>query len=107
MKRTETPKRYGRRAPMKEDRNVAVPAVPAASTNGSTGRQQVKAARTLPTAESAAASAPFEEGLPVVPTASVFMDAHSSPLRANDKRRESAFASSQPRCGTLRIAPFH
>src|SRR6266705_675863 len=107
MKRTETARRNGRMAPMSEERNLSLLAVPAASTNGSTGRQQVKAAAALPTAESAAANAPFEEGLPVVPTASVFMDAHSSPLRANDKRRESAFASSQPRCGTLRIAPFH
>src|SRR5712692_7208273 len=82
MKRTETPKRYGRKAPMKEDRNVAVPAVPAASTKGSTGRQQVATARTLPTAESAAASAPFEEGFPVVSIVSEFMGARSS-FRAN------------------------
>src|SRR5260370_33534170 len=73
MKRTETPKRYGRRAPMKADRNVALPAVPAASTNGSTGRQQVAAARTLPTAESAAASASFEEGFPAFLIVSVFI----------------------------------
>src|SRR5712692_9752709 len=75
MKRTETPKRYGRRAPMNEERNAALPAVPAASTKGSTGRQQVAAARTLPTAESAAASAPFEGGFAVVLIVSVLMDA--------------------------------
>jgi hypothetical protein len=56
---------------MEDERNLALLAVPAASTNGSTGRQQVKAATALPTAESAAASAPFEEGLLVVLTASV------------------------------------
>jgi len=50
---------------MNEDRNLALPAVPAASTKGSTGRQHVAAARTLPTADSAAASPPFEEALPV------------------------------------------
>src|SRR5216684_9176434 len=77
MKTTETPRRYGRTEVIKEERNAALLAVPAASTNGSTGRQQVRAARTLPTAESAAASAPFEEGLPVGLTASVFMDARS------------------------------
>ena len=60
---------------MKEDRNVAVPAVPAASTKGSTGRQQVAAARTLPIAESAAASAPFEEDFPAVLIVSVVMGA--------------------------------
>ena len=60
---------------MKEDRNVAVPAVPAASTKGSTGRQQVAAARTLPIAESAAASAPFEEDFPAVLIVSVVMNA--------------------------------
>src|SRR6266849_8301878 len=81
MKTTEAPKRYGRRALMKEERNAALPAVPAASTNGSTGRQHVAAARTLPTADSAAASAPFEEGLPVGLTASVFMDARSFSLK--------------------------
>ena len=63
MKATESPRRYGRRAPMREDMNVAVPAVPAATTKGSTGRQQVAAARTLPTAESEAASA-FRRGFP-------------------------------------------
>jgi len=64
-------------APMKEERNTALPAVPAASTNGSNGRQHVAAARTLPTADSAAASAPFEEGFPAVLIVSVFMDARS------------------------------
>jgi hypothetical protein len=63
---------------MNEDRNLALPAVPAASTKGSTGRQQVAAARTLPTAEIAAANVPFEKGLLVVLTPSVFMDARSS-----------------------------
>jgi len=57
---------------MKEDRNVAVPAVPAASTNGSTGRQQVAAARTLPIAESAAATAPLEGGFSFGLIVSVF-----------------------------------
>jgi hypothetical protein len=94
MKRTETPKRYGRRVLMKEDRNVAVPAVPAASTKGSTGRQQVAAARTLPTAESAAASAPFEEGFPVVPIVSEFMGARSS-FKSESHREECVFASSK------------
>jgi len=65
---------------MKEDRNVAVPAVPAASTKGRTGRQQVAAARTLPTAESAAARAPFEEVFLVVPIVSVFMGCSFPPL---------------------------
>src|SRR5947209_6196902 len=83
MKRTETAKRYGRRALMNEERNAALPAVPAASTNGSTGRQQVAAARTLPMADSAAASAPFEGDFPAVLIVSVFMDARSSPQRAN------------------------
>src|SRR5437879_4327408 len=82
MNTTETPQVYGRRARMYEERNLALLAVPAASTNGSTGRQQVKAARTLPIAESAAANAPFEEGLPVVLAASVFMGARLS-LRTN------------------------
>jgi hypothetical protein len=59
---------------MKEERNLALLAVPAASTNGSTGRQHVKAARTLPTAESAAASAPFEDGFAVVLIVSVFIE---------------------------------
>src|SRR5258708_37973913 len=83
MKRRETPKRYGRRAQIKEERNVAVPAVPAASTKGSTGRQQVKAARTLPTAESAAASAPFEEGFAVALIVSVFMSGCIPSLRTS------------------------
>src|SRR5260370_34006674 len=88
MKRTETPKRYGRRAPIKEERNAALLAVPAASTKGSTGRQQVKAARTLPTAESAAASAPFEEGLPVVVIVSVFIGC-SFPLNESHRPAQS------------------
>lgn len=58
---------------MKEDRNVAVLAVPAASTKGSTGRQQLAAAKALPTAESAAASARFEEDFPAVLIVSVVM----------------------------------
>ena len=45
---------------MKEEKNAALLAAPAASTKGSTGRQQVAAARTLPTAEIAAATVPFE-----------------------------------------------
>jgi hypothetical protein len=73
MKRTETPKRYGRRALTKDDRNVAVPAVPAASTKGSTGRQHVAAARTLPTADIAAANVPFERDFVAVLIVSVFM----------------------------------
>src|SRR6266852_2417665 len=105
MKRTETPKRYGRRAPMKEDRNVAVPAVPAASTKGSTGRQQVAAARTLPIAESAAASAPFEEGFAAVLIVSVFMDACSL-VQSKSHRQECAFASSTLRRRRLRVSPF-
>src|SRR5215468_5202034 len=66
MRRTESPNRYGRRAPRNVDRNLALPAAPAASTKGSTGRQHVAAARTLPTADSAAASPPREAGLPIV-----------------------------------------
>ncbi len=54
---------------------MAVLAVPAASTNGSTGRQQVKAARTLPTAENAAASVPLDAGFPLALIVSLFMDA--------------------------------
>jgi hypothetical protein len=74
------------------ERNLALLAVPAASTNGSTGRQQVKAARTLPTAETAAATAPFEEGLSVALTVSVFMDAR--PLyMTNGKHKKSALAT--------------
>src|SRR5712692_11393345 len=87
MKRTETPKRYGRRAPIKEERNVAVPAVPAASTKGSTGRQQVKAARTLPTAESAAASATFEKDFPVALIVSLFIGCSFPLLRSFDAHR--------------------
>src|SRR5437879_13727124 len=105
MNTTETPQVYGRRARMYEERNLALLAVPAARTNGSTGRQQVKAARTLPTAESAAANAPFEEGLPVVLTASVFMGARPS-LQEQMALPGSAFASSQLRCGTLCVPPF-
>ena len=81
---------------MKEDRNVAVPAVPAASTKGSTGRQQVAAAKTLPTAESAAASVPFEEGLPVVLMVSVFMEARFPTLRTNRIIDESGLQSGAP-----------
>jgi hypothetical protein len=73
MKRTDTAKRYGRRALTKEETNAALPAVPAASTKGSTGRQQVAAARTLPIAEIAAANVPFEGGFAVVLIVSVFM----------------------------------
>jgi len=73
MNRTETPNRYGLTALTKEERNVAVPAVPAASTKGSTGRQQVAAARTLPTAEIAAANVPLEGDFVGVPIVSVFM----------------------------------
>jgi hypothetical protein len=73
MRRTEKPNRYGRRFPMNEDRNLALPAVPAASTKGSTSRQQVAAARTLPTAEIAAANVPFEEGFVIALIVSVFM----------------------------------
>jgi hypothetical protein len=40
---------------MKDERNLAVCAVPAASTKGSTGRQHVATARTLLTAQIAAA----------------------------------------------------
>jgi hypothetical protein len=73
---------------------VAVPAVPAASTKGSTGRQQVAAARTLPTAESAAASAPFEEGFPVVLIVSVLMNVRFR-FKSESHRQECTFASSQ------------
>jgi hypothetical protein len=73
MRRTENPNKYGRRAPMNEDRNLALPAVPAASTKGSTGKQQVVAARTLPTAEIAAAYVPLEEGFAVALIVSVFI----------------------------------
>src|SRR5579863_1465190 len=97
MKRTETPKRYGRRAPMKEDRNVAVPAVPAASTNGSTGRQQVAAARTLPIAESAAATAPLEEGFSFGLIVSVFMYARIPTLRAHHIARNAHSSTSMAR----------
>src|SRR5712691_904417 len=93
MSRTETPKRYGRRALTKDDRNVAVLAVPAASTNGSTGRQQVAAARTLPTAEIAAANVPFEGGFAVVLIVSVFMCARIPSSRAS---RIDSSAQSQP-----------
>jgi hypothetical protein len=78
MKTTEVPKRYGRKAPMKEERNRALPAAPAATANGSTGRQQVAAARILPTADIAAANAPLEGDFGAVGIASVFMDAEPS-----------------------------
>src|SRR5216684_3111917 len=86
MRRTEPPKRYGRKAPMNEDRNLALPAVPAASTKGSTGRQQVAAARTLPTAEIAAANVPLEGCFAVVLIVSVFMRI----LVASDSRNTTA-----------------
>jgi hypothetical protein len=70
---------------MKEERDIAVPAVPAASTKGSTGRQQVVAARTLPIAESPAASARFEEDFPAVLIVSVFMAAQFPPFRKSEK----------------------
>src|SRR5260370_37842407 len=73
MKRTDTAKRYGRRALPKEETNAALPAVPAARTKGSTGRQQVAAARTLPTAESPAASPPLEADFAAVRIGAVFM----------------------------------
>jgi hypothetical protein len=60
---------------MNEERNAALPAVPAASTKGRIGRQQVVAANTLPTADVAAASAPLEGDFPAVLAVSVFMDA--------------------------------
>jgi hypothetical protein len=63
---------------MKEERKIALPAVPAARTKGSTGRQQVAAATTLPTAESAATNVPLEGGFIAGLTISVFMDARSS-----------------------------
>ena len=47
----------------------------------STGRQQVAAARTLPIAESAAASAPFEEGFPAVLIVSAVMTGPVCPWR--------------------------
>src|SRR5438874_9597523 len=80
MRSTESPNREGRRAPTNEDRNLALPAVPAASTNGSTGRQQVKAASTLPTADSAAATPPLGDTLPVGLIVSLFIRS-SFPLR--------------------------
>jgi hypothetical protein len=78
---------------MKDERNVAVPAVPAASTNGSTGRQHVAAARTLPTAEIAAANVPFEGGFGVVLIVSIFMFVGVPSLSA---RRITRNAQSQP-----------
>jgi hypothetical protein len=60
---------------MKDDRDVAIPAVPAASTKGSTGRQQVDAAKTLPIAESPATSVPLEGDFSAVLIVSVFMAA--------------------------------
>src|SRR5690348_15186195 len=86
MRSTDSPNRYGRRIPTNEDRNLALPAVPAASTKGSTGRQQVAAARTLPTADSAAASPPFEEALPVALIVSLLIR-NSFPSRPLGARR--------------------
>jgi hypothetical protein len=80
--------------PMKVEKNAALLAVPAATTNGSTGRQQVAAARTLPTAESAAASTPFEEGFPVVLIVSVLMNVRFR-FKSESHRQECTFASSQ------------
>ena len=90
---------------MKRDRNVAVPAVPAASTKGSTGRQHVAAARTLPTAETEATSAPFEEDFPAMLIVSVFMDARY-PLEARNRRLEWKIESSQLGFDTLRKTPL-
>ena len=58
---------------MNGNRNLALPAVPAASTKGSTGRQQVAAARTLPTAEIAAANVPLEAGFAAASIVLVFI----------------------------------
>src|SRR5260370_656262 len=73
MKTTDAPRRYGRRALTNEERKAALPAVPAARTNGSTGRQHVAAARTLPTAEMAATKVPLEGDFPAVVIALIFM----------------------------------
>src|SRR5215472_17564551 len=54
MKRIEPTSRYGRTS----DRNAEVPASPAAIMNGKSGRQQLEAARTLPTAARLAATVP-------------------------------------------------
>jgi hypothetical protein len=89
MRRTEKPNRYGRRAPTNEDRNLALPAVPAASTKGSTGRQQVAAARTLPTAEIAAANVPLEGRFAVVLIVSVFMGILVPLIKTNRTARKA------------------
>ena len=54
MKRIEPTSRYGRTSV----RNAEVPANPAAIMNGKSGRQQLEAARTLPTAARLAATVP-------------------------------------------------
>jgi hypothetical protein len=72
-----------------EERNVAVPAVPAAKTKGSTGRQHVATARTLPTAEIAAAIVPFEGGFVVVLIVSVFTYARILSSRAHHIARKA------------------
>src|SRR5215469_14773614 len=98
MRRTERPNRYGRRAPRNVDRNLALPAVPAASTKGSTGRQHVAAARTLPTADSAAASPPREGGLPIVLIVWLFIRPSFPLLRSCDPLRScSATPPETPR----------
>jgi hypothetical protein len=72
-----------------EERNVAVPAVPAAKTKGSTGRQHVATARTLPTAEIAAAIVPSEGGFVVVLIVSVFTYARILSSRAHHIARKA------------------
>src|SRR5581483_397706 len=56
----ESPSRYGRACA----RNADPPAKPAAATNGSTGRQQLEAASTLPTAATLANQTPVVFGEP-------------------------------------------
>lgn len=73
---------------------MALLAVPAASTNGSTGRQQVAAARTLPTADIAAASPPLEGDFPTVVIVSVFMDVFTFKYIIGD--RSPAWTSPPP-----------
>lgn len=58
---------------MNEDGKLALPALPAASTKGRAGRQQVVAARSLPTAEIAAANVPLEVCFVVVLIVSVLI----------------------------------
>src|SRR5260370_4386698 len=89
---------------MNEETNAALPAVPAARTKGSTGRQQVAAARMLPTAEIAAANVPFEWGFAVVLIVSVFMCARIPSSRAS---RIARSAQSQPQSYDAESLVYH